>query len=493
MLRNLISGESRKALGPVDDPTPNFATAGTTGRRLNSNAQRRHLQTYGGDTAIDWVMDCVDLYASTTSSAEYYFTKESDQDDQEGATKPKPVETAPPDLVNLFRRPNPYMEYTEMLELAVIDLLCAGEFFWLKFRPGTDPNSSQFGKPLGLYRLSPALVEIVLDKNDNPDYVEWRAPGRTGLPVKLKPEHVIHVKRPNPHDQWRGMSVIAGSPQAFDIELAVTEAMKNYYDHGAMPSGTLESDRTVPPSTWKKIKRQFRQLYAGKEAAGSVVMLERGLKWTPMGNTGKDAAYGDIASLSEKRISKAFKVPSVLLGEVGGADRQAVREGQRIFDNKVMRPFLDRIQTQVSLQLTQAWGVDYYIDYEYVMPIEDKLDLADKLGAIPGVMVKEVRNQIDLPTLESLGIEDGKNIDETVLNMPGENLGPDGQPIGADGFADKPLADEAGRPPKGTSTRAFPKNKPAPAGAAVRKPTQKSDDPADVIRRSIARAKALRG
>jgi hypothetical protein len=370
------------------------------------------------------------------------------------------------------------------MELAVIDLLVAGEFFWLKFRPGNDPASSQYGKPLALYRLSPSLVEIVLDEKDRPDYVEWRAPGRSGEPVKFRPQDIVHVRRPNPHDPWRGLSMITSSPMAMDIELAVTEAMKNYYDHGTMPSGTLESDRTVPPSTWTKIKRQFRQLYAGKAAAGSVVMLERGLKWTPMGGNAKDAAYKDIAELSMRRIAKTFKVPLPLLGEVGSSDRQAVRESQRIFDNKIMRPFLNRIQRQVSLQLTQAWGLDYYIDYEYVLPIEDKLDLAEKTGHLPGLLVREIRGQIDLKPLEELGIENGKEIDETVLNMPGE-------PVDEGGFADRPIGSEPGREPRGENTRAFPKRSPQPANAQTRS-TSKSDV-GDVIRDSIARAKLLQG
>lgn len=485
MLRQLIQTE--KAFGiESNSPVPAFSIGGRSTRRLGGGNQRRYMQTYGGEDAIDWVMDCVDLYAQTGSNASYYFHEPLDPGANTGSVKPTPVESAPQDLINLFDRPNPYMEYTELFELSIIDLLVAGEFFWLKFKNGNDPASPQYGKPLGLYRLSPALVEIVLDDNDKPEYVEWRAPGRTGTPIRFKPQDIVHVRKPNPHDQWRGLSMIAASPLAYDIELAVTEAMKNYYDNGTWASGVLESDRTVPPSTWRKIKAQFRQLYQGKQAAGEVVMLERGLKYSPVAATGKDAAYKDVSDLSMRRIAKAFKVPMPLLGEVGSSDRQAVRESQRIFDNKVMRPFLNRIQRQVSLQLTQAWGLDYYVDYEYVMPIEDKLDLGEKMGTIPGILVKEIRNQVDLQPLAELGIADGKAIDETVLNMPVEDTG------GGPGQANRPIGSEAGRPPKGENVPNFPKGDAPPANARTRT-TQKSEDVGEHIRASIERAKALRG
>jgi HK97 family phage portal protein len=487
VLRQTLFGETQKSLGnPEGIATPNFSITGSLGnRRLNGASQRRHMQTYGGDhDAIDWVMDCVDLYAQTGSNATYYFHKTMDPGANSGTVKPEPVASPPQDLVNLFSLPNPYMDYTELLELAIIDLLVAGEFFWLKYKPGIDPTSPQYGKPLSLYRLSPALVEISLDKNDRPDYVEWRAPGHTGEPVRIKPEHVIHVKRPNPHNQWRGLSVIASSPHAMDVELAVTEAMKNYYDNGAAPSGVLESDRSVPPSTWKKIKRQFRQFYQGKQASGEVMMLERGLKWNPMGGNASDAAYKEISELSEKRIAKAFKVPLPLLGEVGGTDRQSIREAQRIWDNKIMRPFLNRIQKQVSLQLTQAWDLDWYIDYEYIMPIEDKFDLADGAASLPGITPKEVRGFIDLAPLEELGIKDGKKIDDMVLNLPAEN-------VDQGGFADRRLQHEGGRPANGENTKNFPQgNEPMPKGAQAVS-TQKSltDQSARELRKTIRNAR----
>ena len=63
-----------------------------------------------------------------------------------------------------------------------------------------------------------------------------------------------------------------------------------------------------------------------------------------------------------------------------------------------------------------------------------------------------------------------------VLNLPGNDLGPDGQPLDqAAGFADRNLPGEAGRPPKGENTRAFPRGGgKLPAGSAARKPSGKA-------------------
>jgi HK97 family phage portal protein len=332
----------------------------------------------------------------------------------------------------------------------VIDFLLVGEFIWLKFRPDAD------GKPLSLYRLAPSLVEIELNERGVPGAYVYHPPN--GEPVEFAPSSVVHAKRPNPHDPWRGLGVIAGGPRVYDMDIALTEQTAAYYERGATPTGTIETDRSIPDSSLQKIRRSVRGLYQGPRNAGEIVLLQRGLKFNTVSANAVESRLVEMADHSLARIAKMFRVPPVLLGEVGGStDRQAVREAQRIFDNKVMRPFLNRMQRTISRSLTQAWGVDFVVDYEYVMPIEDKVDLAEKVGHLPGIRVREVREFIDL---EPLG-DDAQ--DDLVLNLPGDDRE-------QGGFPDNRERLTGGRPPNPENTKPIPENgKPLPAGAAAQR------------------------
>ncbi len=410
------------------------------GRRVSNRAARRHTQAYGGEDAIGAVMDCVDLYAQTTSNASYHFERNGRP--LKGAGEPNAKEArgqAPADLIALLATPNRIQDWTELIELSVIDFLLAGEFFWYK-------DQLKGGKPVALYRISPALMDVVPGRVAPKGFI-YNVPN--GEPLELRPEEVVHVKRPNPHDPWRGLGVIAGDPRMYDIALAATESMAQYYEHGTRLSGVLESDRSIPPTTFTKIKNQFQALYAGKQNHHKVATLERGLRFKPISGDASSADYKGTKILSREEIATAFKVPLPLLGQVGSADRQAVKEAQRIFDNKIMRPFLNRLERQVTQQLIAAWGVDLKIDHEYVLPYEDKLDLAQAMAAIPGVRVREVRSLIDLPALADSDPE-LEWIDEAVLNLPGQDREEGGHP-------DRPLDNEAGRPPKGKNTVLFPR------------------------------------
>ena len=109
-----------------------------------------------------------------------------------------------------------------------------------------------------------------------------------------------------------------------------------------------------------------------------------------------------------------------------------------------MQPFMES-SSGGSRALTQAWDVDFVIDYRYQMPKEDQVKLAGDFSKIPGVTVREVREFLELPPTGD------DSIDDLVLNLPGDN-GVPGQPQWLPGPA---TPGEGGRPPNGSNTTAF--------------------------------------
>jgi len=314
----------------------------------------------------------------TTSNADYHFeTPEGERrpatlgPDEDGRS----VRRAPKDLVELIQAPNPWTTYEDMMELLVIALLLVGNGFWLKFR-----RSERTGQPIALYRLAPPLVTILPGTNKLVAGYEYKVPGAD--PVVFQPEDVIHFKLPNPHSPYKGLGLIAGGPRVYDIELNLVESQASFYERGAKFAGVLTSDRTVPTAVLKKIKLAFRNLYGGPENSGEVPVLERGLQFQSVQSNAAEAAFVEISNLNRDRINSHFRTSKILFGNLEGADVRAAREAQRIFDTKTMRPFLNRIQSRISQSLTQAWGLNFVIDYEYTMAPEDSLDLASGLGAL---------------------------------------------------------------------------------------------------------------
>lgn len=380
------------------------------------------MTAYGGSQAIDWVMDCVRLIHETAASAPHGVADDSGQlqEDPSGDAA---------EFMTLISEPNPYMDYSDLMSVSIIDLLLAGEFFWHKHRLIGDS-----GRPLAIYRLSPAHIEIIPGESKMIQEYVYKLPGKK--PVHLKPDEVIHAKLPNPHDPYRGLSVIAGGPRVYDVELSMTEAQAQFFEQGTKLSGVLQTDRRVPEPVFKKIQRQFRSMYSGAQNAYKVAVLEAGLKFTPVQPTAAEAQFEELSKLSRDRIAHMFRVPLPLIGNLENANYK-MSEAQRIFDTKTMRPLLDRIENVVTRGLGDAYGVEFKIDYQYVMPDEDRYKLAESFASLPGVKVREVREVVGLEPL-------GDKRDEIVLNLP------------TDDAPTRPRGSEPGRPPNGENAPAFP-------------------------------------
>jgi HK97 family phage portal protein len=400
--------------------------------RISGKGTARYMSAYGGDNAVDWAMDCVRLIMESASGAAYYFqTKDGGKllPHSERTNADSTLEHAPDDLAYIFEHPTPYMDYVELVELTIIDLLFAGEFFWWAFKPGGSP------KPLALWRLHPANVDVIPGKTDFIAGYELSVEGQP-QPIQIPRDQIVHVKLPNPHDPYRGLSVIAGGARAIDIELALTETQATFFEQGTHLGGVLQSERRVPDPVFQKIKRQFDALYSGRRNAGKVAVLEAGLKFQAVQSSAREAQFDALTKLSRDRIAHMFRVPLPLIGNMENANYK-MAEAQRIFDTKTMRPLLNRIQRGISAFLTHPyWDLDFVIDYEYVMPDEDRLKLAESVAALPGIKVKEIRAQAGLEPL-------GDERDDLVLNLPVE-----GEPS-------RNLSGQAGRPPNGENVPAF--------------------------------------
>lgn len=453
-----------KALGPhpafMDRLTPVSVYSPGKPREDAVISQReasRHSDAYGGQQAIDWVYDCIGLYADAASTAAYGLKRPDGIKMVKIKTAGTPPEykVGPQELYALLDKPNPFMLYDELMSLLVIDLFLVGNGYWFKWRTG---NS---GRPLALYRLAPSHVKIVPGEFGVKRY-EYQPPGAKEK-LLIDPQEVIHFKRPNPHSAYYGMGVIQGAGRSMDLELAITDTMAAYYENRADPSMIIQSERRVPRDVFNKLRAQLRIRTAGSRNAGELLVLEAGLKASSLSTSAADALFADLSKMSRDRIFAKFRASPMLFGlldEQSGSNK--VSDVRREFDNSSIRPFLSKLSTKITASLVSAWDLEFNIEHRSYLPADEAIKVAESIAAAPGIKIREVRKQY-----EQFGIEESTGdpeIDNFVLNKPGPEMDANGnvvdpitgkvvpgQQVNA---ADRNLGSEPGRPPKG-NTRGF--------------------------------------
>jgi len=453
-------------LGKVPGKSPNDAVPG--GPRLAQRGAGRYLSAYGGNQAMDWVMDCTRFVADTVASAEYHFEKPAPLSPVRVPGDP----VAPPEgLAQLLEKPNPYMDYIEMMELLVMDLLLVGNSYWFKWR------NNDAGRPLALYRLAPPYVEVVTKPWGPAAYV-YQIPNADKLAIE--PKDVIHFRmgNPDPENPYYGVGLIQGAGRAADLEIALTDTQASFMENKAMPSVAIESERRVPRDVFKKIRAQLRARAAGPKNAGELLVLEAGLKLNSFAPNAGDAGFAELSKMSRDRIFSWFRMNPKLLGISDEATTEPLHEAQQHFDAKTARPLMNKLQKKITAELVAAWGLVYAIDYEYQLSPEEQAHMAGSFGQLPGIIVDELRK------LAGLGPHPDKEIGEITLNLPGEEA-EGGELAEGQGFPDPGLPGEPGRPPNRSNTKAFPKpGKALPSGAKAIAGKKALDDLVESLRLS---------
>lgn len=403
---------------------------GLAGGHYSIKGAESHLGVYGGGrTGVDYFYEAANIFSTAASSADWHLRDKSGQRfvlELPQGDKPPDMELLQGDLATLFTLPNPWMTWREMLELYVIDLLATGNAFWLKQGALADGT-----RPLALYRVAPQFVEI---KPGEKTLIKKYVFGQGKERMEVDPQFVVHTRLPNPHSEnaMLGLGVVQAAPQIFDVELGLLEAQRNFFDNGTVLGGTLESDKTIPESTRKKNVREFRQMNRGSRQWFNVVHLERGLRYRPIQANAQQADYRNLSAQTRERIFGLLRTPIILSGAATAeAVGMKMDEARRFWSEEVGGPFLGRLAESFSATLVKGWGYTFKFDFGYKMPESDRVDLATKYAALPGITVGEIREKAGLPALpvDLVHPQTSDPINDMVLNLPGPSTeGPAGVP-----------------------------------------------------------------
>lgn len=179
-----------------------------------------------------------------------------------------------------------------------------------------DPAS---GWPVELIPMDPALVNAFQDRDGSLWYTYVNP--RTGEPVKLWPEDVLHYKGPSA-DGITGVSVLRSAALTIQTALAAQQQQTDLYSNGGQPSGvlTVEADLDGTTKVTDKdgnektvsIKDYIRDEWYKNHGPGRafrIAILDHGLKYQPIGLSNADAQFVESEEIRVADVCRFFGVP----------------------------------------------------------------------------------------------------------------------------------------------------------------------------------------
>jgi HK97 family phage portal protein len=239
-------------------------------------------------------------------------------------------------LYVLSRQPSPRVNSSDFNHLVGMLYEIYGETFWYLAR------GELTGKTKEIHLLNPAQMELKVNDGELIGYVLHKDNGEQ-VPFEL--EEIIHDKRPNPFNNWRGMSVMERASQYIDIELVTTTFTLNYMRNNASPSGIV-SLPNMTPEAFQKFSMQWREGYEGPHNAGKTAFIRGGeADFKAVGATLKDVDQKITRDMAKDDVLMMFDMPKGLLGGSGdkGLGRSETEALEYIFAKYKVEPMMTRL------------------------------------------------------------------------------------------------------------------------------------------------------
>jgi HK97 family phage portal protein len=286
---------------------------------------------------------------------------------------------------------NPVMTSSDLLVETQSQLELLGDAFWvLNWNvAGTQPRE--------IFPVDPTRVTVVKDPNRMIGGYLYTDPSGKQIPFDTK--HIIHFKRYNPSNPYRGLGTVAAAANAIDIDTFAASWSKNTFYNSAMPSGALEFTGTLTEEQFSRIKKQWESRYQGVDNAGKLAILEGGAKFSKVSLTPQEVDFLETRKYTRDEILAMFRVPKSVLGIVEDVNRANAEATEVIFGRWVIKPRIQFIIDRLNEFYLPLFGLkwpEYYFDYENPIPEDrasEREDYKAALGGAPWQTINEIREE----------------------------------------------------------------------------------------------------
>ena len=335
---------------------------------------------------------CIRELAVGAASAHYQVIAPS----TEGGTVS--VERGP--LYDLMRRPNPAMSWYQFIEQFVTFLQVAGNVY-------TYTERDRGNRVTALQLLRPDRIRIVSGAYGAESYI-YEVDGKD---YRLPKEDVCHLALPNPGGDLYGLSPLQTLARTVNLDSAMTDFAKVYFQNAGVPSGLLKLKRRLQTQEEAStIRSRWRSQFGGSSNFHRVAILDEDADYQQMASAPKDMALSELHNLTESRICSVFQVPAILVGANVGLQRSTYsnyREARMAFHSETLEPMVARILDHLNFYITdQEYGGPEHITVDWSAmraSLDDRTSETTRVTALFGngvITLNEARSALGFEAIQ---------------------------------------------------------------------------------------------
>ena len=236
----------------------------------------------------------------------------------------------------LHDEPNPEMTSFVFREVLMCHLLLWGNAYSQIIRNGR-------GEVLGLYPLMPNRMAVDRDEHGRL-YYSYQMQQDDGADMKqgtviLRQEDVLHIPGLG-FDGLVGYSPIAMAKNAIGLAIATEEYGCKFFANGATPGAVLEHPGLIKDP--EKIRESWNKAFRGSANANKLVVLEEGMKFTPISIAPEQAQFLETRKFQIDEIARIFRVPPHMIGDLEKSSFNNIEQQSLEFVKYTLDPWVCR-------------------------------------------------------------------------------------------------------------------------------------------------------
>ncbi len=318
-----------------------------------------------------WVFACFDVLASSTANAVPNLYSGD-----------KPVESHP--LLTALLEPEGEFTYNELMYLSSMYLDSVGETMWYVVRSGNEIT--------GFIPLRGDWFTIKPGPDGAPIYFY---DDQSGKKMVFERREIIHIRRPNPANPTRGLSLISAGAYAVDELTKMHKTRNALLDNDSTPPFGLTFQDAMTPDQFEKLKHDFERRHKGPGKAGRTAFLPGNAKVVEFPVKFEELLYLNAMNATREEVCGICRVPLAKLGLVQDVNRANSEAMDATFMSETIQPRVGFFEDALNSRLMTLPGMDRNLRWVFELDIPAdrtyELDKATRLVQAGVLTINEVR------------------------------------------------------------------------------------------------------
>lgn len=207
---------------------------------------------------------------------------------------------------------------------------------------------SRRGRPVAMYVIHPSRV-VMKRAKDGSLYYAVRSEDSVNL-VPIEARDMFHLHGLG-EDSLTGYSIAALAAQSLGLARAAEQFGASFFRNGASLSGVLEHPANLSDEALKHLRDSWQRKYGGANNAGSVAILEEGMKYEKIGIPPEQAQFLETRQFSVEEVCRWWRVPPVKVGHNTATPYANIEALNLAYVNDALMPWAVRWEQEARRKL----------------------------------------------------------------------------------------------------------------------------------------------